>query len=106
MRHAGKARKAGIKIIAGTFAILALLIVVGFLATVVGSVVSAVATLLFGLWVIFAIFALNFFRDPNPVVPTDPRAIVSPAHGTVDVIDETDEMEFMGTRCRRISIFL
>ena len=27
-------------------------------------------------------------------------------NGTVDVVDETEEVEFMGGRCRRISIFL
>jgi phosphatidylserine decarboxylase len=55
---------------------------------------------------IFFAFVLWFFRDPNPVVPPDPALIVSPAHGTVDVIDETTENEVMGGRCRRVSIFL
>src|SRR5262249_40010177 len=33
-------------------------------------------------------------------------SVVSPAHGTVDVIDETTEKTFLGGRCRRVSIFL
>src|SRR5262249_59308610 len=58
------------------------------------------------LWVLFALFTFYFFRDPEPILPSDPKAIVSPAHGTVDVIDETTEAEVMGGPCRRISIFL
>jgi phosphatidylserine decarboxylase len=52
------------------------------------------------------VFSLSFFRDPTPSVAPDPAAIVAPGHGTVDVIDETIEKEFMGGACRRISIFL
>src|SRR5262249_18050171 len=57
-------------------------------------------------WVVFALFTFYFFRDPEPILLSDPKAIVSPAHGTVDVIDETTEAEVMGGPCRRISIFL
>jgi phosphatidylserine decarboxylase len=55
---------------------------------------------------LFALFCLWFFRDPNPNVPLGANVIVAPAHGKVDVIDETGEPEFMGGPCRRISIFL
>jgi phosphatidylserine decarboxylase len=64
------------------------------------------AGVMLGLWVVFAGFTLWFFRDPHPLPPTDPAACVSPAHGVIDVIDEVTEPEFMGGRCRRISIFL
>lgn len=59
-----------------------------------------------GLGLIFAVFTLWFFRDPDPRVPADLRLVVAPGHGKVDVIDETDEPNVMGGRCRRISIFL
>jgi|GEM_PF-101945 len=55
---------------------------------------------------VFALFTLWFFRDPNPKVPTEPGLIVAPGHGKVDVIDESVESTVMGGRCRRISIFL
>ena len=58
------------------------------------------------LWVLFAIFTFNFFRDPDATVPPGKKLVLAPAHGTVDLIDETEEMEFMGGKCRRISIFL
>ena len=59
-----------------------------------------------GLGLIFSLFTLWFFRDPDPVVPADSRLVVAPGHGKVDVIDETDEANVMGGRCRRVSIFL
>jgi phosphatidylserine decarboxylase len=39
-------------------------------------------------------------------VPAGAGLVVAPAHGTVDVIDETEEPTVMGGRCQRVSIFL
>lgn len=57
-------------------------------------------------WIIFLAFVLNFFRDPDPIVPSASAAIVAPAHGTIDQIEESSELEFIQGPCRRISIFL
>jgi phosphatidylserine decarboxylase len=106
MRHAGKARQEGVRFIRWGFIFLLLSLAGAALGSVAGSVVAAAAAALAVLWILFLLFCLNFFRDPDPTVPADPQAIVSPAHGTVDVIDETMESQFVGGRCRRISIFL
>jgi phosphatidylserine decarboxylase len=106
MKHSGKAFKAAMRIIFWTLVALAALFAAGVLATVLGSVVAAVSTALVVVWLLFVVFTLYFFRDPSPLVPTIPNAIVSPAHGKVDVVDETAEAEFMGGPCKRISIFL
>jgi phosphatidylserine decarboxylase len=106
MKHSGKALGAAGRIIFWTLLGLLALIAAGVIATLVGSIVATIATTLIVVWVFFALFTLYFFRDPNPLAPTQPEAIASPAHGTVDVIDETEETEVMGGRCRRISIFL
>jgi phosphatidylserine decarboxylase len=58
------------------------------------------------LWVIFSLFTLYFFRDPDAMTPTGANLVISPAHGKVDVIDTVVENEFMGGECKRISIFL
>jgi phosphatidylserine decarboxylase len=58
------------------------------------------------LGLVFALFTLWFFRDPNPKVPSEPGVVVAPGHGKLDVIDELEEMTVMGGRCRRLSIFL
>ena len=58
------------------------------------------------LWVLFVVFTLYFFRDPDPLPPTGPGLVIAPGHGKVDTIDTTTENEFMGGECQRISIFL
>lgn len=106
MKHAGKAQQAALKLIFLAFGGVLLLLLVGFLAKVIGAFVASLAVALVFLWVLFTAFTLYFFRDPEPQVPTARAAIASPAHGTVDVVDEASEAEFMGGRCQRISIFL
>ena len=106
MKHAGEAAKAARKLIFWTFIILVFVIMGGVLAVVLGSVIASAAGFLLVLWVLFAGFTLYFFRDPDPIVPQVPEAIVAPAHGKVDLIDETIEPVFIGGSCRRVSIFL
>ena len=106
MKHAGKARRAGLKIILLSLTGVVLLLVVAFLAKTIGVFVLGLSTTLTILWLLFAVFTFNFFRDPDARVPTGKGLIVAPAHGTVDVVDETTENEFMGGACRRVSIFL
>jgi phosphatidylserine decarboxylase len=78
----------------------------GLLATLIGSAMVIISSILFVVWVLFAIFTLYFFRDPNARVPTDKNVVVSPGHGKVDAIGTTSEPAFMGGECQRISIFL
>jgi phosphatidylserine decarboxylase len=55
------------------------------------------------LFLVLAVLVLNFFRDPDRVVPSDPEAIVSPADGhVVQIVEET----FEGRPVRRVSIFM
>lgn len=67
--------------------------------------VATVGTLL-GPLLLFAGFNAYFFRDPDARVPKGGGLVVSPAHGTVDLVDEVDEPLVMKGRCRRVSIFL
>jgi phosphatidylserine decarboxylase len=106
MKHSGKATRAGLKIIFWTLVLLVAVFAIGVLATVLGAIVATVSTVMVVVWILFGLFTLYFFRDPNPSAPSILNAIVSPAHGTVDVIGETTEAEVMGGPCQRISIFL
>jgi phosphatidylserine decarboxylase len=106
MKHAGKATRAGLRIIYWTLVCLLALAFAGALARLLAEVFVAVAGALSVLWVLFGLFCFYFFRDPNPTIPSAPEVIVAPAHGKVDVIDEIDEPEVVGGRCRRVSIFL
>lgn len=105
-KHSGKGRQAAFKIIVWSLILLAVIFAAGLVASMIGTIIAGVATVLAALWILFAFFTFYFFRDPTPKTPSIPNAIVSPAQGTVDLIDETNEPMFIGGRCKRISIFL
>src|SRR5208282_5173268 len=52
---------------------------------------------------ILSILVLNFFRDPERPVPTEPHALISPADG---LIVQLAEEAFEGRPVRRLSIFM
>ena len=51
-------------------------------------------------------FCLNFFRDPDRVVPPGDDLVLAAADGVVADIVEIDETEVLKTRCIRVGIFL
>jgi len=106
MRHSGKALKAGLKILVLSLAFALAAGGVCFAAQAAAPFLGWVAAGVLGLWVVFAAFVCYFFRDPEASTPGEAGLIVCPAHGTVDVIDQVEEPQFMGGRCHRISIFL
>jgi phosphatidylserine decarboxylase len=55
------------------------------------------------LFLVAAILVLNFFRDPERTIPSDPSLIVSPADGrVVQIVEE----QLDGRLVRRVSIFM
>ena len=57
--------------------------------------------------VVFAALVVNFFRDPERVVPGGDQLITSPADGKVVAItDVIADNEVVGRACRRVSIFM
>ena len=60
----------------------------------------AIVPLMFLLWLI------SFFRNPPRKIPDDPRAIVSPADGTVVDVTPLAHYDFIGGPAVRIGIFL
>lgn len=106
MKHAGRARQAALKLILWTLVVLLLVVAAGLVAKFVAWIFGAVIIFLVALWVVFALFTLYFFRDPEATVPNTANVVVSPAHGKVDIVDQMTEARFMGGPCQRISIFL
>jgi phosphatidylserine decarboxylase len=110
MKHSGKARKAGFKLILISLIVLVVVWALGAFTAAAVAIITAVAVaitpVLIVAWVVFALFTLYFFRDPKPRVPAGPNLVVAPAHGKVDVIGMGTEPEFMGGECQRVSIFL
>ena len=97
---------AGIKLVGLALAAVLVLLGAAWLGKIIGSFVLGFSGVLFGLWVIFALFTFYFFRDPDPMTPTGANLVIAPGHGKVDAIDTTTEPDFMGGECQRISIFL
>ncbi len=65
-------------------------------------------TLLAGAWAfsVLALFVLWFFRDPAPVLPSDPAAVVAPGQGKIIVVQPVDHVDVVGGPATQISIFL
>ncbi len=89
-----------------TLILMVVMFAAAFVATVAGGLILVFSWALIGLWVLFAVFCLYFFRDPTPQVPAGAKLVVAPGHGKVDLIDTTEETRFMGGSCQRVSIFL
>src|SRR6266403_1538369 len=106
MKHSGRARKAAFKLILFSLLTIAVILAIGIIAILAGTAIVTVWPLFVGLWLVFALFTLYFFRDPDANVPAGPNLVVSPAHGKIDVIDTMTEPLFMGGECQRISMFL
>src|SRR5258708_1158225 len=106
MKHSGKALKAALKLALISLAGLVALLVAGGGAAFIGRAILFLTPVFAALWVLFLVFALYFFRDPDAVPPSAPGLVLSPAHGKVDAIGKTTEALFMGGECQRISIFL
>jgi phosphatidylserine decarboxylase len=107
MKHSGKARKAAFKLIAFSFIagfVIWALLFLGSIATAV--IVTIFVPILLVLWLVFTIFTLYFFRDPDARVPMGAGLVLAPGHGKVDALGTTTEPLFMGGEVQRISIFL
>lgn len=102
--NSGKANTAAIRLILWSVAALAGLFVAAWVGYHFGAFILAYPSVLLAPWAIFIIAVLYLSRDPDPVDPSDLNAIVSPAHGKVDVIEDSVENEFMKGACKRISI--
>ena len=68
------------------------------LASIVLALPAAVSVLL-------TLFVLYFFRNPERTPPTDPKAVIAPADGTVIVSERVAETP-LGTESLKISIFM
>lgn len=56
--------------------------------------------------VIFFIFCIYFFRDPERSIVEDETVILSPGDGKVVQIDEVNENEYFKAKVKRVSVFL
>jgi phosphatidylserine decarboxylase len=66
---------------------------------------SIVLAVPFALSLVLALFVLYFFRNPERIPPADPRAIVSPADGTVIVAEAVMDTP-LGCEALKVSVFM
>ena len=90
----------GLKIIIITGLLLALSIVLTYLFPLIGFKILTVLVL------IVFLFNFYFFRDPERSIPAGDDLILSPADGTVVLIEEVEEPYYFKEKVRRVSIFL
>ena len=101
-----KINKEGLKIIATTGLIVAIILAGNCLLSIYGllpiwaTILILVAAL--GLWG----FVTAFFREPARPTLTDKEIVFSPCDGEVVVVEQTDENEYLGCKCLQISIFM
>ena len=102
--NSGHANKAAVRLIFWSAAILIGLFVGAWAGRELGGFILAYHKIFVALWAVFIVLIMYLSRDPDPVEPSDLNAIVSPAHGKVDVIEDTTEADFMRGPCKRLSI--
>jgi len=79
---------------------------------ILGSIALTVAVFVLGgrsvtiVPLILTLFMCYFFRDPDRTVPVDPEVFIAPADGTIIVIDDVFEPEYMKKNAKKISIFM
>ena len=78
---------------------LAIAVVVAAILSWLGLTVLAVLA-----WIV-AIFVLQFFRDPARTIPTDPKAILSPADGRVVKVEKARD-PYLDRDTLKISVFM
>ena len=72
--------------------------------TLVFAIVHWISITLVFLLITFLV--VNFFRDPERIVPDEPGLVVSPADGKVIRVEEAEETFFLKRRAIKISIFM
>lgn len=90
------------------YSTLAVISVIVFLLIVLSFFVqnNYLKTALIGLPILFLIFSINFFRDPERRAPDAENVVVSPADGKVIIIKEIEDKKFVKGRAKQISIFM
>jgi phosphatidylserine decarboxylase len=101
-----KINKEGLKIIATSGLIMAIVLAANCLMSIYGWLpMWATITILvvaLGLWG----FIIRFFREPARPLLKDDQIVFSPCDGEVVVVEPTEENEYMGCKCLQISVFM
>ncbi len=87
-------------------AVIAILTIVGSLVAFYSIEWKLVKFSIIGLLVLFLVFTINFFRDPDRTTPQGDNLVISPADGEVVVIKEIVGDEYVKGEAVQVSIFM
>lgn len=87
---------------------LGIIAILAFILIVISFFVQSnfLKTALIILPILFLIFAINFFRDPERVTPDKDNIVVSPADGKIIIIKDFEDKKFVNGPAKQISIFM
>lgn len=85
--------KQGLPYIIGVALLLLLFLLLGWMFLTVVALIAAV-------------LLINFFRDPERVIPDVPHAVLAPADGKIVFVGKTFEDRFLSKEALKISIFM
>jgi phosphatidylserine decarboxylase len=102
--NSGHANQATIRLVLWSLVALVGLFVGAWAGRELGGFILAYHKIFIALWGVFLVAVIYLSRDPEPAEPSDLNAIVSPAHGRVEAIEDAIESEFVQGDCKRISI--
>jgi len=81
----------------------------GWLVLLAAFAAALIATWLVGWWAIpfwiWAVFALQFFRDPARVPPADADAVIAPADGRIVAVEKVND-PYLEREALKISVFM
>lgn len=93
--------KYGYNTIAAAIFISIILLIIAF---VQGNIYARIFLVIVALFVVS--FTLNFFRDPERIIPSAENLVVSPADGKVLFVKEVNDEKFIKGKAWQISIFM
>lgn len=90
------------------YSTLAIISVIVFLFIVLSFFVqnNYLKAILIALPILFLVFSINFFRDPERTPPNSDNVVVSPADGKVIIIKDLIDNKFVKDSAKQISIFM
>ena len=100
----GHANQATLRLIFWSLAALIGIFVGAWAGRQLGGFILEYHKIIIAVWALFLVAVVYLARDPDPAEPGDLNAIVAPAHGRIESIENALENEFVHGRCQRLSI--
>jgi phosphatidylserine decarboxylase len=102
--NTGHANQATLRLLLWSLAALAGLFVGAWAGRQLGGFILEYHKIFIAVWAVFLVAVVYLSRDPDPAEPGDLNAIVAPAHGRIETIEDALETEFVKGACKRLSI--